>query len=153
MKTILTGLAATVILLSITGTAAAHCQIPCGIYDDETRFDIMLEHVQTIEKSMKQIQSLAEAEKANANQLVRWVNNKEAHAEDLAGIITYYFMAQRVKPASKEDKKAWKKYIGEITLLHEMFVQTMKAKQTTDLARCVELRKLIADFKQSYLGK
>ncbi|MFC1890458.1 superoxide dismutase [Ni] [Thermodesulfobacteriota bacterium] len=153
MKTTLAGLAATAILLSIAGTAAAHCQIPCGIYGDETRFELMLEHVQTIEKSMKQIKSLEEAEKANSNQLVRWVNNKEAHAEELSGIITYYFMAQRVKPVSMEDKEAHKKYLGEITLLHKMLIQTMKTKQTTDIEHCSELSKLIADFKQSYLGK
>ena len=34
----------------------AHCQIPCGIYDDKMRFTMMAEHVTTIEKSMNQME-------------------------------------------------------------------------------------------------
>jgi len=33
----------------------SHCEIPCGIYDDPMRLDMMAEHIGTIEKSMKQI--------------------------------------------------------------------------------------------------
>jgi nickel superoxide dismutase len=35
--------------------AFAHCEIPCGIYDDEMRIRIIYEHIVTVEKSMKQI--------------------------------------------------------------------------------------------------
>jgi len=35
--------------------AYAHCEIPCGIYDDEMRIKIINEHIVTVEKSMKQI--------------------------------------------------------------------------------------------------
>ena len=59
----------------------AHCQIPCGIYNDEVRFTLMQEHVTTIEKSMKLIVELSEDPKENANQLVRWTVNKEEHAD------------------------------------------------------------------------
>ena len=33
----------------------AHCQVPCGIYDDAVRIIQLREHVTTIEKAMKQI--------------------------------------------------------------------------------------------------
>jgi len=39
--------------------AYSHCQIPCGIYDDEARFTEIAEHITTIEKSMKEIESLS----------------------------------------------------------------------------------------------
>ncbi len=35
--------------------AFAHCEIPCGIYDDEMRIKIINEHIVTVEKSMNQI--------------------------------------------------------------------------------------------------
>ena len=146
-------LIAGIALLIGGGLARAHCQIPCGIYGDGARFTQMLEHVTTIEKSMRQIEELGQAEKPNPNQLVRWVNNKEAHADGLSEIITSYFMAQRVKPAPETDRAAHAKYVREVTLLHRMLVVSMKAKQTTDLAHCATLRKLIADFKASYLAK
>lgn len=129
----------------------AHCQIPCGIYDDPARFTAILEHIDTIEKSMKQIDELSKAEKPNWNQLVRWVNNKEEHADRLTEVVTFYFMAQRVKPVPGDDKAARDKYIREITLLHEMVVVAMKAKQTTDLQHCTRLRELTVQFKESYL--
>ena len=47
-------------LILFTGTTAfAHCEIPCGIYDDEMRIKMLAEHVTTIEKSMAQIQELS----------------------------------------------------------------------------------------------
>lgn len=133
------------------GQVFAHCQIPCGIYDDQTQFTLMLEDVTTIEKSMNQINALGKDKEPNYNQLVRWVDNKETHADKLSEIITSYFMAQRIKAVSKESDAGYAKYIKEITLLHQMLVLTMKTKQTTDLENCSALRKLIAEFKTSYM--
>ena len=84
----------------------------------------------------------------NWNQIVRWVLNKEAHADEFTQIVTFYFMAQRVKPADPDDKAALAKYLREITLLHEMVVYAMKAKQTTDLEHCAKLRNLISKFRK-----
>jgi nickel superoxide dismutase len=113
----------------------------------------MLEHVATIEKSMQQIESLEKEEKANSNQLVRWVNNKDEHADELSEIVTFYFMAQRVKPTPESDKAAYAKYVHQLTTLHQMVVLAMKAKQTTDLTNCSELRKLVTEFRKSYMGE
>jgi nickel superoxide dismutase len=133
--------------------ARGHCQIPCGIYDDPARFTRMLEHVRTIEKSMHEIGHLSESKTPDWNQLVRWVTNKEAHADKLSEIVTFYFMAQRIKPADPGDKAAYAKYVREVTLLHRMMVAAMKAKQTVDPAHCKTLRDLIGRFRKSYLGK
>ena len=148
-----TMLAALVIVAAASSSAWAHCQIPCGIYDDPVRFAQLEEHVTTIEKSMKQIQALAQEEEPNWNQLVRWVTNKESHADQLTEIVTFYFLAQRIKPADPGDKAAFSKYVRELRLLHEMMVHAMKAKQTTDLEHCAKLRDLIAKFRASYLGE
>ncbi len=133
--------------------AYSHCQIPCGIYDDEARFNTMAEHITTIEKSMKLIESLSDQEKPNMNQIVRWVNNKEVHADELSNIITYYFMAQRIKIPAEGDAKAHSTYVKNLTLLHEMLVCTMKTKQTTDLENVEKLRALLNQFHESYYGK
>ena len=130
----------------------AHCQIPCGIYNDPVRITLMEEHVTTIEKSMTQIRELSQQADANVNQLARWVSNKEAHADELTQIVTFYFMAQRIKPADPADRAAQAKYLKELTTLHAIIVTAMKAKQTTDLENCQKLRALIAKFKASYLG-
>ena len=154
MKTRLPALAAVFVLTAgLCSVLSAHCQIPCGIYDDPARFTAMREHVTTIRKSMRRIQGLSQAKQTNDNQLVRWVNNKEAHADKLAEIVTAYFMAQRIKPTGVEDKTARAKYVEQITLLHEILVSAMKTKQTTDLAHCTTLDDRIGRFEQSYLGR
>ena len=65
------------LLLVISSSVFAHCQVPCGIYGDKTRFDMLREHITTVEKSMNQIKKLSADAANNMNQLVRWVNNKE----------------------------------------------------------------------------
>lgn len=133
--------------------AYSHCQIPCGIYDDEGRFNTIAEHITTIEKSMKLIESLSAQEKPNMNQIVRWVNNKEEHADELSHIVTYYFMAQRIQIVSEGNPQEYKKYVKKLTLLHEMLFYAMKAKQTTDTANVEKLRALLNQFHESYYGK
>ncbi len=41
-------LALSAILLTAT-PAAAHCEVPCGIYDDQLRADLIAEHATTVE--------------------------------------------------------------------------------------------------------
>ncbi len=134
-----------------TGRVAfSHCEIPCGIYGDKTRIDMLYEHVTTIEKSMQQIIAL-EKDKSNYNQLVRWINNKETHATELQHIVTQYFMTQRVKPSSA-DATAHAKYLAQLLPLHGMLISAMKAKQTTDVAHCAALRGQIDSFAAAYFN-
>ncbi len=133
--------------------AYSHCQVPCGIYDDEARFNMIAEHITTVEKSMKLIESLSAQKKPNMNQVVRWVNNKEKHADEISHIVTYYFMAQRVKLPAKGNTKAFNKYVKKLTLLHEMLIYAMKTKQTTDLENVDKLRSLSDEFHKVYFGK
>ena len=143
-------LAALAILASI---AYSHCQIPCGIYDDDARFDEIAEHITTIEKSMKLITELSGQNKPNMNQIVRWVNNKEHHADELSEIVTYYFLAQRVKLPADGDSKAQNEYVKKLTLLHQMLVYSMKAKQTTDLTNVEQLKSSLNEFHKVYYGE
>ena len=135
----------------ITTQVYSHCQIPCGIYDDATRLKLIGEHTMTIEKSIKQIVALSEMQPPDNNQIVRWVQNKEQHADALSEIVTDYFMAQRVKPAAA-DSPHYKNYIEQLTLLHEMLQTSMKCKQTTDLAQVEKLKTLLDKFSKAYQG-
>ncbi len=136
-----------------TNIAFAHCEIPCGIYDDGMRFDLIAEHITTIEKSMKMIVELSKEQHNNNNQLVRWITNKESHANHIQEIVWQYFMTQRVKTAEEKAGEYYKKYVKQITLLHQMLVYAMKAKQTTDLTNVKKLRDLLEEFRIIYLGE
>ena len=142
------------LLAVVLGSLAySHCQIPCGIYDDEGRFKELAEHITTIDKSMKQIKLLSAERNPDMNQVVRWVNNKDHHADELSEIVTYYFMAQRVKLPPEGDAKAQKVYLKKLTLLHRMLVYSMKAKQTTDLDNVEKLTSSLKEFHDVYFTK
>jgi nickel superoxide dismutase len=143
MKSPYLGLLAAIFVVFLSSNAFAHCEIPCGIYDDHMRIHLIEEHITTIEKSMKQIVDLSGQTPVNYNQLVRWVTNKEHHADELQHIVTQYFMTQRIKPDQKDYEK-------KLTVLHKMLLATMKSKQTTDVAHVNELRSLTKEFEGLY---
>ncbi len=125
----------------------AHCEIPCGIYDDELRVSLLYEHFTTIEKSMKMINDLKNSD--DVNQQIRWVMNKEDHAKKVQDIVSQYFLHQRIKPLDPENDK-FAKYQKELTLLHQILVYAMKTKQTTDLEYVKKLRETLKKFEDSY---
>jgi nickel superoxide dismutase len=135
-----------------TVPAFSHCEIPCGIYGDPMRIAMMKEDIATIEKSMKQIMELSKHTKPNYNQIVRWVENKEHHADKIREVVTQYFMTQRVKPVQQKESAGHGAYVQKLTLLHEMMFYAMKCKQTTDLAHVEQLKKLVDAFSEAYLG-
>jgi nickel superoxide dismutase len=145
-KTLVHILSSVSILLLITASAYAHCEIPCGIYDDAMRIKLIREQITTIEKSMNQILKLQDEENPNWNQLVRWVTNKEQHAGLLQEIVTQYFMTQRIKPGMEN-------YDSMLAMLHEMLVYSMKCKQAVDTAHIEKLKNLVGDFEKLYFTK
>ncbi|MHC5067917.1 MAG: superoxide dismutase [Ni] [Planctomycetota bacterium] len=133
------------------GGLGAHCEIPCGIYDDAARFTELREHLTTIEKSMVQIKALAVDPGGNANQLARWVVNKEQHAAAVIDVVSQYFLTQRIKaPAADADPAA---YHAMLATLHGIIVHAMKAKQTTDIAHVETLRSLLDVFEAQYAAR
>ena len=139
-----------ILTMILSVSAYAHCEIPCGIYGDETRVELMREHVATIEKSMDMIEKLSKEKKIDYNQLVRWVDNKEEHAVKLQDIATQYFMFQRIKPQDSSDKDAYGKYLKELELMHRITVYAMKCKQGTDKANTEKILSLLHEFEHSY---
>lgn len=148
-KVSLVVLVALVVTLGTERIVRSHCEIPCGIYGDRTRIDLLYEDITTVEKSMTQIDELKRSSSANINQLVRWVGNKEEHANKIQHVVTQYFMTQRVKPTPDGDA-GHKKYLTQITSLHEMLIYAMKSKQTTDVDNTKQLRRLVDQFAAAY---
>ena len=140
-----TGMAVALFLNSMS--VQAHCQIPCGIYDDAARVVEMLESAATVEKSMKLIGELAGKNDAQSqNQLVRWVVNKEEHAQMIISTISDYFLTQRVK-ASQDD------YAERLQKHHAVIVAAMKAKQNSDMQMAMDLKDAINGIAPYYPDK
>jgi nickel superoxide dismutase len=140
LVTIMFGMVSVLLTASV---ASAHCEIPCGIYDDQLRIKQLAEHIGTVEKSMKMIVSLGQEKPVNNNQIVRWVTNKEDHANQIQHIVTQYYMTQRIKPSTDQ-------YAEKLALLHKILIAAMKCKQTVDLSHITTLRSLLGKFEKSY---
>ncbi len=130
--------------LLLPQTAYTHCQIPCGIYDDYARVQSMLEDADTVEKSARLICELAGKNDAESqNQLVRWVMNKENHAQKVISTISDYFLTQRVKPDQKD-------YTDRLVKHHAVILAAMKAKQNADVKYAKILRDSIEALASYY---
>ncbi|MBK1830308.1 hypothetical protein JIN77_06205 [Verrucomicrobiaceae bacterium R5-34] len=151
MKTYLTIATAAVLSFSAVPNISAHCQVPCGIYTDDTVLKDLHTHQSTIQKAMEEINTLSKDPGKNANQLMRWIMNKEEHATKIQTTISEYFLAQRLKLDEMESDK--ESYLKKLTLSHQIIVLAMKCKQSTDVANATALHKAIDDFTAAYTGK
>jgi len=140
-------LAALALTLGFQGAVSAHCEVPCGVYTDQLRFESMLEDHKTIHKAMNQIQALSGKSDAQShNQLARWIATKDDHATKTQGVIAQYFMTQRIK--AKDPK-----YVDKLTAAHAVMVAAMKCKQTVDTKAADRLRTAVLAFYEAYEGK
>lgn len=137
-RSLLTSVVITAAVWGAAAQAHAHCQVPCGIYDDPARIAMMREDVTTISKAMNQITALAKKNDAlSKNQLTRWVDTKDHHAERVMRTIADYFMAQKIKPASG------RAYLDSLAKHHAVLVAAMKCKQSVSVADATQLSKAI----------
>ena len=140
-------------LLFACASIFAHCQVPCGIFDDDLRLAAIKEDIQTIEKSINEIVRLQSEKSINYNQLVRWIDTKDKHADTIQATVTEYFMAQRVKPVTDKASPEYADYIKKLTLLHEIMIAAMKSKQSLDLENVAKLRALSAELNPLFEHK
>lgn len=135
-----------------SATTIPHCQVPCGVYADQMRFEQMLEDTTTIAKGITAINEFAENLGQGAptgksiNQVNRWVQTKETHASNTQKIVAEYFLTQRIKESNKD-------YSSQLITAHKVMVAAMKCKQDADPATAENLKKAILDLYRAYEGK
>lgn len=135
-----------------TKRVAPHCEVPCGIYADQMRFEQMLEDTATIAKGIAQINEMTDAMSdapptaKTINQVTRWVTTKENHATNTQHIVAQYFLTQRIKPDHKD-------YVGQLATAHKVMVAAMKCKQDANPATAEALKQAIYDLYRAYEGK
>tara|TARA_S200000501_G_scaffold312109_1_gene303023 strand:- start:963 stop:1463 length:501 start_codon:yes stop_codon:yes gene_type:complete len=133
----------------------AHCQVPCGIYDDVRIIIEIEEHIQTIDKAMNNILNITlknQQSTQDMNQLIRWINTKEDHAQKIQDISMKYFLAQRIKP-KQSSEQGYLRYVDLTLLCQNIIYTSMKAKQTVDLSYLDELKILIDGLVKLYFDE
>ncbi len=128
-----------------------HCQVPCGIFDDPLIVADIKQACETIRKAMVQSNELhatLAADPLALNQMVRWINTKEEHANKIIKLISEYCLCQRVK---KEVFKSDADYVEALKAHHAVMQLAMKSKQSLDVAVCHDLEHAVEDFSKMYL--
>ncbi len=141
---VLVSLAAVVVLVDrTTPQAMAHCQVPCGIYDDASRLERMMEDATTIEKAVAQMGALAGRDDAQGRQqFARWVTTKEDHASNIISVTGEYFLTQKIKPVAK-GAEGYDAYLKRLADHHAVMVAAMKCKQNAGAAEVASLKEAI----------
>lgn len=137
----------TIATASISQKAMAHCQVPCGIFADQLRFEAMLEDQTTVAKANVQMAKLLKGNTPVAvNQATRWILTKEDHCKNIMETVAQYFMAQRIKPDAENYEKT-------LVAAHNVMRAAMKAKQDPSAEVAEALKASILEFYQAYEGK
>jgi nickel superoxide dismutase len=146
LATLAIGVAAGAVITTNTPEAIAHCQVPCGIYDDHAQVEQLLLDTTTIGKANASIINLTQGGHLSPqafNQSTRWIMTKDDHAKSIQDSIAWYFMAQRIKPVGPESPD-YQAYLTSLARHHAVIVAAMKATQTVapgaadDLAHAIE---------------
>ena len=133
-----------ILILLFNNRVFAHCQVPCGIYDDALRILQIKEDFNTIKKAVIKIKELSKySDEISHNQLTRWIIAKENQASNIQKIVSEYFLTQRIKETNL-------KYIEQITTLQRLLVTAMKCKQSLDHVNVNEGLQLITSFSEVY---
>jgi nickel superoxide dismutase len=131
-------------------TSRAHCQMPCGIYDDQARIDHLREDAATIAKAIKNIGELAgQRDAQSVNQAVRWINTKEEHATNIIDVVSEYFLTQKVKVVAP-GAEGYEPYLKTLADHHAVMVAAMKTKQKADTASVDALKNAIETLAAHY---
>ncbi len=128
----------------------AHCQVPCGIYDDAARIKRLHEDATTIGKAMAEMAELAGGHDAQAlNQGARWVATKEAHASQVIQVVSEYFLTQKVKPIAP-GADGYDAYLSKLADHHAVMVAAMKTKQNAAASYAAKLHDAIEAMAKHY---
>ena len=136
-----------ILVISLTSYppfAFSHCQMPCGIYDDNARIKYMLEDLATMKKAVKIISDLSgKMDAQSVNKIVRWISNKEKHSQNVISTICDYFLTQRIK--SDEIN-----YVDKLKKHHAVIVAAMMVKQNVDMKYIDALEASIKELMPYY---
>ena len=138
------------VMIGASQRVSGHCQVPCGVFDDEARLKGMLEDTTTIAKAIDQITELSKGHTAlDINQAVRWIDTKDYHSSQIIETASVYFLLQRVKPV-EPGADGYREYLQKLAAHHAVMVAAMKTKQMVDPETAKALQAAINNMAKYY---
>ncbi len=120
-------------------TLSAHCQMPCGIYDDQMVYDQINQFYLTMFKAVKALDHNEFKTDEDRNQFIRWVMTKERLCNEMATLITEFFLQQKIQPIDDN--------IELLQSAHKLLFLLLAIKQNVDIKIIKEFGKEWEHFK------
>ena len=123
-------------MLICQGPLSSHCQMPCGIYHDDMVYDQIDQYVETMYKCMSVMNHSKFGDAKERNEYIRWVIQKEKSSDEVAALLTQYFLQQKIKVGEADT-------IKRLSAVHNLLVDLVVIKQNVDL-------KFVEDFSTEW---
>lgn len=114
-------------LMGFQGQINAHCQMPCGIYHDDMVYDQIDQYVETMYKGISVLKNSKFDDVKERNEFVRWVFEKEQASDEVASLLTKYFLQQKIKVGEPDTTK-------RLISIHHLLFTLVSIKQNVDLS-------------------
>lgn len=125
------------------GGVEAHCQMPCGIYNDQMVYDKIDEYFMTMVKAVSALKDNKFENLHDRNQFVRWITEKDAQSDEVANVITTYFLQQKIRPGDEDN-------FDLVKSAHKLLFLLVAIKQNVDLKIVHEFGKEWDHFKELF---
>ncbi|KIC74904.1 hypothetical protein DB41_IB00370 [Neochlamydia sp. TUME1] len=132
-----------IVLLCHTGSLMAHCQMPCGIYHDELVFNQIDQYIETMYKGITELNNSKFSTPFERNNFIRWVKLKDSASDEIANLITEYFLQQKIKPAEADTPK-------RLISAHKMLFELTAIKQNVNIKMIEAFADEWENFKQMF---
>lgn len=123
-------------LLLLHSQLISHCQMPCGIYHDDMVFDQVDQYIETMAKGISVMNDDKFKNSHDYNEFIRWVILKENSSDDVADILTEFFLQQKIKPGEDDTPK-------RLAAVHKLLFLLVAIKQNSDM-------KILNDFYEEW---
>lgn len=123
-------------MLCCQGELISHCQMPCGIYHDDMVYDQIDQYVETMYKGISVLSNSKFSDAKERNEYIRWVILKEKASDEVASLLTQYFLQQKIKVGEADTPK-------RLTAVHNLLTDLVVIKQNVDL-------KFVEDFSTEW---
>lgn len=117
-----------------------HCQMPCGIYHDDMVYDQIDQYSETMYKGIAVMLDSKFQTVKERNEFIRWTMLKEEASNDVATLLTTYFLQQKIKPGEPDTPK-------RIESVHRLLFLLVAIKQNADLEFVKEFTEEWEKFK------
>lgn len=125
------------------GLLQSHCQMPCGIYHDELVFNQIDQYIETMYKGITELKNSKFSTPFERNNFIRWVSLKDSASDEIAVLITEYFLQQKIKPGESDTPK-------RLVSAHKMLFELTAIKQNVDLKMIEDFADEWENFKQMF---